>query len=75
MEKIFKQWKDELAKFAPGIPIVLAGNKLDLLEDKDTLQHLKKRNQAPVTAKQVKKRRFVCPFNRGEVEIRAQEIN
>ncbi|KAI7747400.1 hypothetical protein M8C21_002321 [Ambrosia artemisiifolia] len=33
-ENILKRWIPELQHFAPGVPIVLAGTKLDLREDK-----------------------------------------
>ncbi|GJT72774.1 Rac-like GTP-binding protein ARAC8 [Tanacetum coccineum] len=33
-ENILKKWIPELQHFAPGVPVVLAGTKLDLREDK-----------------------------------------
>ncbi|KAL9662327.1 hypothetical protein QQ045_027160 [Rhodiola kirilowii] len=33
-ENILKKWIPELQKFAPGVPLVLVGTKLDLREDK-----------------------------------------
>ncbi|KAG5536831.1 hypothetical protein RHGRI_024310 [Rhododendron griersonianum] len=36
-ENILKKWIPELQHFAPGVPVVLAGTKLDLREDKHYL--------------------------------------
>ncbi|MFS7971815.1 putative small GTPase, P-loop containing nucleoside triphosphate hydrolase [Helianthus anomalus] len=33
-ENVLKRWIPELQHFAPGVPVVLAGTKLDLREDK-----------------------------------------
>ncbi|CAN7023531.1 unnamed protein product [Brassica rapa subsp. trilocularis] len=36
-ENVFKKWIPELQHFAPGVPLVLVGTKLDLREDKHYL--------------------------------------
>ncbi|KAF8378317.1 hypothetical protein HHK36_029656 [Tetracentron sinense] len=36
-ENVLKKWIPELQHFAPGVPVVLAGTKLDLREDKHYL--------------------------------------
>jgi Ras-related C3 botulinum toxin substrate 1 len=36
-ENVFKKWIPELQHFAPGVPIVLVGTKMDLREDRHYL--------------------------------------
>lgn len=42
---------------SPGVPIVLAGTKLDLVNDQQELNKLAKRGQSPITVEMVC---FVC---------------
>ncbi|RWR72465.1 Rac-like GTP-binding protein ARAC7 [Cinnamomum micranthum f. kanehirae] len=39
-ENVLKKWMPELRRFAPNVPIVLVGTKLDLREDKGYLAHM-----------------------------------
>ena len=43
------QWFPEVSHHCPNTPIILVGTKLDLRDDKETIEELKKRRQAPVT--------------------------
>ncbi|KAF7806112.1 rac-like GTP-binding protein ARAC8 [Senna tora] len=49
-ENVFKKWIPELQHFAPGVPVVLVGTKLDLREDKHYL--LDHPGLVPVTTEQ-----------------------
>ncbi|CAL5047001.1 unnamed protein product [Urochloa decumbens] len=49
-ENVMKKWLPELQHYAPGVPIVLAGTKLDLREDKHYL--LDHPGAVPVTTAQ-----------------------
>ena len=59
-ENVKFKWAPELLHYAPGTPVVLVGNKVDLREDQDTLDELAKRGLRMVT--------------RGEGEALAREI-
>ncbi|KAG4932705.1 hypothetical protein JHK87_046707 [Glycine soja] len=49
-ENVLKKWVPELQHFAPGVPVVLVGTKLDLREDKHYLADHP--GLAPVTSEQ-----------------------
>ncbi|XP_048377011.1 ras-related C3 botulinum toxin substrate 1-like isoform X2 [Stegostoma tigrinum] len=42
-------WYPEVKQHCPNAPIILVGTKLDLRDDKDTIEKLRERNQAPIT--------------------------
>jgi len=43
-ENVEHKWSPEIKQHAPGIPIILVGTKLDLREDKDTIEALRSKN-------------------------------
>ncbi len=45
-------WSKELKKYSPGIPIILVGTKLDLREDRNTIEKLQEKKLSPVTFSQ-----------------------
>lgn len=45
-------WSKELKKYAPGIPVILVGTKLDLKEDRNTIEKLREKNLSPITFSQ-----------------------
>ncbi len=47
------QWYPEVRHHCPNTPIILVGTKLDLREDKDTLEKLKDKKLAPINYPQV----------------------
>jgi len=49
---ILSKWIPELNRYAPRIPIVLVGTKLDLRNDPSTLEQLAEKNQRPITQSQ-----------------------
>lgn len=49
------KWYPEVNHHCPGVPIVLGGTKLDLVEDKDVLARLAEKGMAPITFEQVQR--------------------
>jgi GTPase SAR1 family protein len=47
------QWYPEVRHHCPSTPIILVGTKLDLREDKETIEKLKDKKLAPITYPQV----------------------
>lgn len=43
------QWYPEVRHHCPNTPIILVGTKLDLRDDKDTVEKLKEKKLAPIT--------------------------
>jgi len=43
------KWFPEISHHAPNIPIILVGTKLDLREDRETIEKLREKRQAPIT--------------------------
>ena len=43
------QWYPEVTHYCPQKPIILVGTKLDLREDKETLQVLRQRQMSPIS--------------------------
>lgn len=43
------QWYPEVRHHCPSTPIILVGTKLDLRDDKDTIEKLKEKKLAPIT--------------------------
>jgi Ras-related C3 botulinum toxin substrate 1 len=46
------QWFPEICHHAPNIPIILVGTKLDLREDRDTIEKLRERRMSPIAYQQ-----------------------
>ncbi len=42
-ENVKETWRSELQHFCPGVPVILVGTKLDLREDRETVDKLKRR--------------------------------
>ncbi|KAL0489272.1 Ras-related protein Rac [Acrasis kona] len=49
LESVKTKWASELRHYCPDVPIVLAGTKLDMKDDKEVLKQLSQLNQHPVT--------------------------
>ena len=45
-------WSKELRKYSPGIPVILVGTKLDLREDRNTIEKLREKKLSPITFSQ-----------------------
>lgn len=43
------QWFPEVRHHCPSTPIILVGTKLDLRDEKDTIEKLKEKKLAPIT--------------------------
>ena len=48
-ENVRSKWYPEVSHHCPDTPVILVGTKLDLREDKDTIDKLKEKKLAPVT--------------------------
>ena len=49
MSAISLQWYPEVRHHCPNTPIILVGTKLDLRDDKDTIEKLKEKKLSPIT--------------------------
>jgi len=47
-ENVTGKWVPEISHHAPNIPILLVGTKLDLRDDRDTLEKLRERRMSPI---------------------------
>ncbi|XP_050970903.1 ras-related C3 botulinum toxin substrate 1-like [Labeo rohita] len=52
LENVCVRWYPEVRHHCPDTPIILVGTKLDLRDDKDTIEELKKNKQTPVIYRQ-----------------------
>ncbi len=52
IENIPAQWYPEVSHHCPNVPIILVGNKLDLRDDRETVERLQKYGQSPITTAQ-----------------------
>lgn len=52
-ENVRAKWYPEVRHHCPNTPIILVGTKLDLREDKETIEKLKDKKLAPITYPQV----------------------
>ena len=52
-ENVRAKWYPEVRHHCPQVPIILVGTKLDLREDKETIDKLKEKRLAPITYPQV----------------------
>ena len=48
-ENVRAKWYPEVSHHCPSTPIILVGTKLDLRDDKDTLEKLRERKLSPIT--------------------------
>ncbi|RXN13609.1 ras-related C3 botulinum toxin substrate 1 [Labeo rohita] len=48
-ENVRVQWYPEVRHFCPNTPIILVGTKLNLRDDKETIEQLKKNKQTPIS--------------------------
>jgi len=51
-ENVEKRWKPELETHCPNTPILLIGTKLDLRDDPNTIEQLKKERAVPISHEQ-----------------------
>ncbi|KAJ3032131.1 UNVERIFIED_CONTAM: Rho GTPase protein rac1 [Siphonaria sp. JEL0065] len=51
-ENVKAKWYPEISHHAPNTPMILVGTKLDLREDRETLERLRDRRMAPITFQQ-----------------------
>jgi len=51
-ENVRAKWFPEVSHHCPNAPIVLVGTKLDLREDKETIEKLKEKKLSPITTTQ-----------------------
>ena len=52
-ENVRAKWYPEVRHHCPNVPIILVGTKLDLREDRETIEKLKEKRLAPITYPQV----------------------
>ncbi|ORX79214.1 ras-related C3 botulinum toxin substrate 1 precursor [Anaeromyces robustus] len=52
LENVKTKWCPEINHHAPGTPIILVGTKLDLREDRDTIEKLTQKRMAPISYQQ-----------------------
>ncbi|XP_078286826.1 ras-related C3 botulinum toxin substrate 1-like [Rhinoraja longicauda] len=50
------KWSTEVKHHCPNTPIILVGTKVDLREDKETIEKLKERNMAPISREEGKQK-------------------
>jgi len=51
-ENVRAKWYPEVSHHCPAVPIILVGTKVDLREDKETLDKLRSKGLAPITFQQ-----------------------
>lgn len=51
-ERVREKWHPDVRRFCPNTPIILVGTKLDLRDDKDTIEKLKEKTQTPISYRQ-----------------------
>ena len=49
---VFSQWYPEVSHHCPQTPIILVGTKLDLRDDKETIEKLKEKKLQPIPTSQ-----------------------
>ena len=49
---ILSKWHPEISHHCPNTPVILVGTKLDLRDDKETIEKLKQRRVAPISYSQ-----------------------
>ena len=58
-ENVKTKWHPEVRHHCNNVPIILVGTKLDLREDKETIEKLKDKRLAPITYPQVNVKYFL----------------
>jgi Ras-related C3 botulinum toxin substrate 1 len=48
-ENVSAKWYPEISHHCPSTPCILVGTKLDLREDRETIERLREKNMAPIT--------------------------
>lgn len=48
-ENVKEKWYPEIKHHCPRVPIILVGTKLDLRDDKETIEKLREKNLSPIT--------------------------
>lgn len=51
-DNIQSKWVPEISHHCPGVPFVLVGNKIDLRDDRETIQRLSDRGLRPISTEQ-----------------------
>ncbi|KAJ1852076.1 Rho GTPase protein rac1 [Coemansia sp. RSA 1822] len=51
-ENVRTKWYPEISHHAPGVQMILVGTKLDLREDPDTIEKLRKKGASPISFQQ-----------------------
>eukprot|EP01119_Soliformovum_irregulare_P015990 TRINITY_DN4588_c0_g1_i4.p1 TRINITY_DN4588_c0_g1~~TRINITY_DN4588_c0_g1_i4.p1 ORF type:complete len:115 (-),score=32.44 TRINITY_DN4588_c0_g1_i4:49-393(-) len=51
-ENVSAKWYPEVSHHCPSTPIILVGTKLDLREDRETIDRLREKNMAPISYEQ-----------------------
>jgi Ras-related C3 botulinum toxin substrate 1 len=51
-ENVTAKWYPEISHHCPNVPIILVGTKLDLRDDKETIERLREKKMAPITYEQ-----------------------
>ena len=57
-ENVSAKWYPEVSHHCPNTPIILVGTKLDLREDRETIERLREKGLAPISFEQVSKTRI-----------------
>lgn len=48
-DNVQTKWHPEIEHHAPGVPVILVGTKLDLRNDENVIEELKRKNLAPIS--------------------------
>ena len=51
-ENVSAKWYPEISHHCPNVPTILVGTKLDLREDRETLERLREKGMLPITYEQ-----------------------
>jgi Ras-related C3 botulinum toxin substrate 1 len=74
LSNVKTKWVPELRQHCPDAPIILVGTKLDLRDDKDTINKLKEKGQEPVSYEQgMSMMKEIGGINFGECSARSQK--
>jgi small GTP-binding protein len=57
-ENVRAKWHPEVRHHCPSTPIILVGTKLDLRDDKNTIEKLREKKLTPITYQQVRVKSF-----------------
>ena len=73
-ENVRAKWYPEVRHHCPQVPIILVGTKLDLREDKETIDKLKEKRLAPITYPQVSEDFKQILIDISEIKAKSHEI-